>query len=158
MRYHTNRQEPTSTGLSDNNAGRGTDAGGRSLRELRRDRAPLVWLSAVIPLGYFEAMCALVPGRLNAPAMLVTIPALIIVVSLGLWFGHNWARLAAGGLALAFAIMHATFAVQALWAGITVGRVVVFFGLLGFASGGGIMAWIALQPGTKEQFARARKK
>lgn len=120
-------------------------------RELRRKDFLVLWISAVGPLclsWLVIAYFAVYPMR-----WLLVLGLVAAIVTLGLWYAREWARLAAGSVASAYGLTN-------VWGACGLashGWILQTLGPLGVATFMGLLAWHAFRPSMKRQFAAARE-
>src|SRR6266850_3895812 len=120
-------------------------------RELRRNEVIVIWIAAVGPmcpswfvLAYFGQYPTL---------WLLIFGFVATIVTLGLWYARDWARLASGSVASVYGLIY----VWGAFGPASHGWIYETYEILGVASFMGFLAWYAFRPSMKRRFAAARE-
>ena len=120
-------------------------------RELRRNDCILLWIAAVGPMCPSWFVIAYF-GQ-NPTLWLLVFGFVATIVTVGLWYAREWARLASGSVASVYGLLN----VWGAFGPASKGWILETFEVLGVAGFMGFFAWYAFRLSTKRRFAAARE-
>ena len=119
--------------------------------DLRRNHVVILWMGSAGPLGYYGMIFSLIT---HEPMLWLSIAgSAVVVLSIGLWYAREWARVASGLIAAACSV----WTIRVAYELATTNWINEAQAQLSIAGGLGFIAWYGLRPSMKRRFAAARE-